>query len=162
MKNKIFSSLFAVLLLVCVVFGSVPAYADDPGIQSDFIFLMTEQKMLLSYELPGTILENFTAFHITYIVVLGIPPDPLDPGKGTFLSVTVTNPTQTYSDLNLFMVAGFFGDQLVGNWNYSDGPFVQSNIKASSSFAVGVLVTFVLFGTEDDYYIQMVYETDSA
>jgi hypothetical protein len=160
MKNRFFSSLFAALLLFAVVSGSMPANAAEQGIQSDVVFLMTDQKILLSYDLPGTILENLGAFHITYVAVLGAAPDPDDLGSGTFLKITATNFTQTYSDLNIFMVAGFFGNSIIGNWAYSDGPYT-ARVRASSSFTVGMIVTFVLFGTEDSYRIEMEYYTET-
>ncbi len=160
MKNNFFSSLFAALLLFSVVLGSMPAYAADGGIQSDFVFLMTDQEVHLSYDLPGSILENLGAFHVTFITVLGAAPDAADPNAGTFLTVQATNPTQLYSDLNIFAVGGFFGTSAVMDWAYSDGAY-YSQVRASSSFTVGVLVTFVLFGTEDDYRIEMIYSTDT-
>ena len=46
------------------------------------------------------------------------------------------------------------------DWAYSDGAY-YSQVRASSSFTVGVLVTFVLFGTEDEYRFEMIYSTDT-
>lgn len=143
-----------------VLLGSVPVQAEEAGIQSDFVFLMTDQKVLLSYDLPGTILENLGSFHVTFITILGAAPDPVDTTSGTFLSVNVTNPTQTYSDLNLFMVAGMVGNSVIGNWAYSDGAF-NTEVRTSSSFVVGVLVTFVFLGTEDEYRIEMEFQTNT-
>ena len=150
----------AALFVFSVLFGSVSAYADDIGVQSDFVFLMTDQQVLLSYDLPGTILENPGAFHVTFITILGAAPDPVDTTSGTFLNIGVTNPTQAYSDLNLFMVAGIVGNSLIGNWAYSDGAF-NAQVRTSSSFVVGALVTFVLFGSEEEFRIEMDINTDT-
>ena len=161
MKNNFFSSLFAALLLFFVVLGTMPVYAADGGIQSDVFFLMANQEIHLSYDLPGTILENLGAFHITYLAVLGSEPDPVDPELGTFLTIEATNLTQLYSDLNIFMVGGFFGNEIIGDLAYSDGAYYL-RYRTPSLFNVGVLVTFVLFGfgDEDEYRIEMIYSTD--
>jgi len=167
MNNKMLLSLFAGILLFVVLPGTVPVYAADKGIQSDFIFLMTEQKINLSYILPGTILDNFRAFHITYIMVIGAEPeDIIDPvtnelkKDGTYIRITATNLPEMYSDLNTFAMGGFLGSSLLGNWAYSETPVVSYS-RTTAAFVVGAVVTFVLFGTEEEYWFNMTFETST-